>query len=102
MPMVRMSMPLTVIHPGNVPAVNTSGSPDEKPKKSNTGIDIRTIGIFALVGLPYTVKFLWSPLMDRFIPPFAGRRRGWIIATQIGLIIGIGALAMNNPQDSLL
>lgn len=66
-----------------------------------SGIDIRTIGIFALVGLPYTVKFLWSPLMDRFIPPFAGRRRGWIIATQIGLIIGIGALAMNNPQDSL-
>lgn len=64
------------------------------------GVDIRTIGIFALVGLPYTVKFLWSPIMDRFAPPMFGRRRGWIIITQICLIIGISAMAYNSPKHA--
>jgi PAT family beta-lactamase induction signal transducer AmpG len=71
-----------------------------------SGVDIRTIGIFALVGLPYTIKFLWSPLMDRFVPlQFGGRignklgrRRGWILLTQICLIIGITTMAFNSPQ----
>ena len=40
------------------------------------GVDLKTIGIFSLVGLPYTLKFLWSPLMDRFVPPILGSRRG--------------------------
>ena len=40
------------------------------------GLDLTTIGFFGLVGLPYTLKFLWAPLMDRIIPPFGGRRRG--------------------------
>lgn len=66
------------------------------------GVDIRTIGIFALVGLPYTVKFLWSPLMDRFVPPLLGRRRGWIIITQIVLIIGIAAMAFGSPKNTPL
>ncbi|MCC2678395.1 MAG: Major Facilitator Superfamily transporter, partial [Pseudobdellovibrio sp.] len=43
------------------------------------GIDIATIGFFSLVGLPYTFKFLWAPLMDRFEPPFFGRRKGWLV-----------------------
>lgn len=71
-----------------------------------SGVDIRTIGIFALVGLPYTIKFLWSPLMDRFVPVQfrgrtgnkLGRRRGWILLTQICLIIGITTMAFNSPQ----
>lgn len=66
------------------------------------GVDIRTIGIFALVGLPYTVKFLWSPIMDRFVPPMLGRRRGWIIITQIVLIIGIAAMAFSSPKNAPL
>ncbi len=66
------------------------------------GVDLRTIGIFALVGLPYTVKFLWSPFMDRFIPPWLGRRRGWIITTQLCLIIGISAMAFSSPQQTPL
>jgi PAT family beta-lactamase induction signal transducer AmpG len=66
------------------------------------GVDLRTIGIFALVGLPYTVKFLWSPFMDRFIPPWLGRRRGWIIITQLCLIIGISAMAFSSPQQTPL
>lgn len=66
------------------------------------GVDIKTIGIFALVGLPYTVKFLWSPIMDRFVPPLLGRRRGWIIITQLALMLGIAAMAFNSPKQAPL
>ncbi len=62
-----------------------------------SGVDLRTIGVFALVGIPYTVKFLWSPLMDRFVPPWMGRRRGWMFLTQAGLLLGIAAMACGNP-----
>lgn len=65
------------------------------------GMDLRTIGIVTLVGLPYTLKFLWSPLMDRFVPPWLGRRRGWMIATQLGLIAGIAAMAATGPADAI-
>ncbi len=63
------------------------------------GVQLRTIGIFGLVGLPYILKFLWSPFMDRFVPPVFGRRRGWIILTQLGLMAGIGALAFGSPTN---
>lgn len=63
-----------------------------------TGVDLRTIGIFSLVGLPYTLKFLWSPLMDRFAPPWLGRRRGWMILTQICLLLGIAIMGLISPQ----
>ena len=66
------------------------------------GVDIRTIGIFALVGLPYAFKFAWSPLMDRFLPPFLGRRRGWIVITQLALILSISALGFFNPASQPL
>ena len=49
------------------------------------GVDIRAIGAFSLVGLPYSTKFLWAPLLDRFSPPILGRRRGWILLFQLGL-----------------
>ncbi len=49
------------------------------------GIDLATIGFFGLVGIPYTFKFLWAPLMDRFEPPWLGRRRGWLVLTQLAL-----------------
>jgi len=63
------------------------------------GVDLQTIGLFTLVGLPYTLKFLWAPLMDRFSLPWLGRRRGWILAMQLGLLAGILALAMMEPRD---
>ncbi len=63
-------------------------------------VDLTIIGIFSLVGLPYTLKFLWAPVMDRFVPPFLGRRRGWILICQIALILGISCLAMTNPAHS--
>jgi PAT family beta-lactamase induction signal transducer AmpG len=61
------------------------------------GLDLTTIGFFGLVGLPYTLKFLWAPFMDRIIPPFGGRRRGWMLITQIILMIAIGSIAGINP-----
>lgn len=64
-------------------------------------VDLATIGLFALVGLPYTWKFLWSPLMDRFKLPFLGRRRGWALLTQIGLLLSIGVLGHFDPSESL-
>ncbi len=56
--------------------------------------DLSTIGWLGLVSLPYSLKFLWSPLIDRFVPPFLGRRRGWILLTQGGLVLAIVAIAL--------
>ena len=64
-------------------------------------VDLATIGLFALIGLPYTWKFLWSPLMDRYKLPFLGRRRGWALITQIGLLFSIAALGRFDPSASL-
>ena len=64
-------------------------------------VDLATIGLFSLVSLPYTWKFLWSPLMDRFRPPFLGRRRGWALMTQLALIACIGMLGQYDPAESL-
>ncbi|MGJ3246594.1 MAG: AmpG family muropeptide MFS transporter [Elainellaceae cyanobacterium] len=65
------------------------------------GIDLGAIGLFSLVGLPYSLKFLWSPLLDRFIPPFFGRRRGWLVITQIALTGAIAAMSLQRPTQSL-
>jgi len=64
-------------------------------------VDIRAIGLFALVGLPYTLKFLWSPLMDRFVPPRLGRRRGWMLLTQLGLTLALVGMATGSPHNGL-
>ncbi len=64
------------------------------------GVDIVTIGWFALVGQPYTYKFVWAPLMDRYAPPFLGRRRGWLAATQVALLALIALLGSLSPKDS--
>lgn len=61
------------------------------------GVDIKTIGLFTLVGLPYTLKFLWSPLLDRFAFPIFGRRRGWILVFQALLAILIFTMSLVSP-----
>jgi len=53
------------------------------------GIDLSTIGLFGLVGIPYSLKFLWAPFLDRFSLPFLGRRRGWLLVSQILIIVTI-------------
>jgi len=63
-------------------------------------IDIKTIGLFTLVGQPYTYKFLWAPLMDRYTPPFLGRRRGWLILTQLALLGAIAFMGTVSPRES--
>jgi PAT family beta-lactamase induction signal transducer AmpG len=63
-------------------------------------VDIVAIGWFALVGQPYTWKFVWSPLMDRYTPPFLGRRRGWLLVTQLALAAAIGFMGTLTPQAS--
>ena len=65
------------------------------------GVDLTTIGVFTLVGVPYTWKFLWAPAMDRFVPPFLGRRRGWLLVTQLALMAGIGCMALLSPRTDL-
>ena len=65
-------------------------------------IDIRTIAWFSWIGVPYLLKFLWSPIMDRFVPPFLGRRRGWMLLTQFALLAGIAAMTLAPPSESIL
>lgn len=65
------------------------------------GIDVATIGFLSLVGLPYTFKFLWAPLMDRFDPPWLGRRRGWLVLTQLLLAGALLLMAGTSPQESM-
>lgn len=64
-------------------------------------VDLGTIGLLALVTLPYSVKFLWAPLLDRFAIPFLGRRRGWILLTQGALAGAIALMAMSDPVHAL-
>lgn len=64
---------------------------------TQAGVDLRTIGLFALVGLPYTLKFLWAPLLDRMVPRFLGRRRGWLLLAQLALIAAIMGLGQVDP-----
>lgn len=61
------------------------------------GVDIRTIGMFSLVGLPYVCKFLWAPVLDRFVPAFLGRRRGWMLLSQIAIIVLLTVMAFMVP-----
>lgn len=64
------------------------------------GVNLKTIGLFALIQFPYTWKFLWAPLLDRYVPPL-GRRRGWMLITQIGLLFSIAALGFLSPAAAL-
>lgn len=68
---------------------------------AETGVDRATIGVFALVSMPYALKFCWAPLMDRLPVPFLsralGRRRSWALVTQAGLLIAVAALGMCDP-----
>ncbi|HEY2677083.1 MAG TPA: MFS transporter [Steroidobacteraceae bacterium] len=64
-------------------------------------LNIKTIGIFSLVALPYNIKFLWAPILDRYLPPFLGRRRGWILLYQAALTVCIGVMGLSSPTQDL-
>lgn len=65
---------------------------------TESGVSVITIGFLSLVGQPYIYKFIWAPLMDRYIPPFLGRRRGWILLTQLALVVTIAAMSLLDPR----
>lgn len=64
-------------------------------------IDLTAIGLFALVRFPFTWKFLWSPLVDRYALPLLGRRRGWMLLTQLLLLVSIPLFGVLSPQLDL-
>ncbi|HCF27087.1 MAG TPA: AmpG family muropeptide MFS transporter, partial [Cyanobacteria bacterium UBA11049] len=64
-------------------------------------VDLGAIGWFSLANMPFSFKFLWSPFLDRFTLPFLGRRRGWLILTQIALILAIALLGLQQPKQAL-
>jgi PAT family beta-lactamase induction signal transducer AmpG len=61
------------------------------------GVDLALIGAMALVGLPYTLKFLWAPFLDRYRLPMLGRRRGWLLLAQCALVVSISGMGFANP-----
>ncbi|MBI4989217.1 MAG: AmpG family muropeptide MFS transporter [Rhodocyclales bacterium] len=65
------------------------------------GLSLTAIGALTLVQMPYTWKFLWSPLLDRYALPLLGRRRGWMLLTQIGLLVSVAAFGLLSPQADL-
>ena len=69
---------------------------------TEAGVDIKAIGALALMGLPYSLKFLWAPWIDFYSPPLLGRlgrRRGWILVSQLGLMAGLGLMSLVSPRD---
>lgn len=64
-------------------------------------VDISTIGYFALIGLPYALKFVWAPLLDIYKLPFFGLRRGWLILSQIGLVLAMIGMAFMDPASRM-
>ena len=69
---------------------------------SDAGTDLSKIGWYgSLIGFPYAFKFLWSPLLDRFVPPFLGRRKGWLLIIQSLLVLSIGTMALQDPAKNL-
>jgi PAT family beta-lactamase induction signal transducer AmpG len=65
------------------------------------GVDLRTLGLFTLIQIPYTWKFLWSPFMDRYALPVLGRRRGWMLVTQLLLLVTVGLFGTLSPRTDL-
>ncbi|QVQ29790.1 muropeptide transporter [Achromobacter deleyi] len=66
------------------------------------GVPLQEIGFLTLVGTAYTIKFLWAPLVDRYVPPLLGRRRGWMLVTQLLLAMAIMAMGALSPSAALM
>jgi PAT family beta-lactamase induction signal transducer AmpG len=94
----RMATVLVLGFSSGLPLALTSGTLQAWMAVEN--VDLAAMGLFTLVGLPYTFKVLWAPVMDRYIPPLLGRRRGWILITQVGLLLGIYAMARTSPVEA--
>jgi PAT family beta-lactamase induction signal transducer AmpG len=96
----RMLIMLLMGYSAGLPLLLTGGTlqawmTDEK-------VDLTSIGLVSLIGMPYVLKFLWAPFLDRFQIPFFGRRRGWMIVFQILIALSILGLSMSNPREHLM
>jgi PAT family beta-lactamase induction signal transducer AmpG len=80
---------------GGLPLLLTMGVLQAWMKEGE--VDLTWIGMITLVQIPYTWKFVWAPFLDRFIPPFLGRRRGWLLMSQIALMASIVGLGYSDP-----
>jgi MFS transporter, PAT family, beta-lactamase induction signal transducer AmpG len=67
---------------------------------ASENVNLKSIGFYSLVGLPYIFKFLWAPLLDRYLPPLLGRRRGWIVLFQACLAVAIGVMGFSSPTET--
>jgi PAT family beta-lactamase induction signal transducer AmpG len=95
----RMLSTLLLGFSGGLPLALTGGT--LQAWLNDSKVDVATIGMFALVGLPYAMKFLWAPLMDLKPLPFLGLRRGWLAVTQVGLFAATVALAVTGPAAGM-
>jgi PAT family beta-lactamase induction signal transducer AmpG len=68
---------------------------------SDNKVDLSVIGLFSLVGLPFSFKFLWAPFLDTYQLPFLGRRRGWMLLTQLGLLFSILSMGSIDPHSQI-
>ncbi len=94
----RMLVALLMGFSGGLPLLLTWGVLQAWMTKK--GVDLTWIGMISLFHIPYTWKFLWAPFLDRFVPPFLGRRRGWLIACQIALMVAIVGLGYSDPVNN--
>lgn len=85
-----------------LPFALTLGTLQAWMSEPSVNISIKTVGLFAFLRLPYSLKFLWSPLMDRFVPPFLDRRRGWVLLTQLMLVLSLVIISLIDPKTHTL
>lgn len=82
-----------------LPFALTLGTLQAWMSEPTVDVSLKTIGLFAFLRLPYSMKFLWSPLMDRFVPPFLDRRRGWVAIAQFFLALSLLAISFVDPKS---
>jgi PAT family beta-lactamase induction signal transducer AmpG len=97
----RMAVTLLLMFASSFPLPLTSSGSTFQVWLKRNNVDIKTISALTLVGIPYSVKFLWAPFLDRFVPPFLNRRTGWIAIFQILLMACIGTLGFLNPMSDM-
>lgn len=98
----RMAAVLFMGFASGLPLMLTAGGSTMQAWMKDAQVDLATIGRFALIGLPYALKFLWAPLLDSYAPPFLGRRRGWAMIMQAGLTTSLVALAFCDPAAAIV
>jgi PAT family beta-lactamase induction signal transducer AmpG len=94
----RMIVAFIMGFASGLPLLLTKGVLQAWMKKE--GIDLSLIGLTNLLAIPYSVKFVWAPFLDRYTISTLGRRRGWLLVSQIGLIIFISVMGLSNPRGA--